>query len=249
MKDYVRQPLVIVTWGFLLLFAILRWGPTVPFSVTTQERGEPFVATGTGTATEVPDLAMLSLGINEQGSSLATAQASANKKSQTLVDSIKKLGVEDRDIKTTSYNVTPNYDYKTNSRNISGYSISINYSVKVRDLDKVNDVLNEATAQGANNIGGISLGFSDEKKDSLLEKARIDAIAEAKKKGESLASLSGLSLGRILNVSEGYNSVPYLNRTTSFEASADMGQAMPEAAIEPGESEISTTVSITWEVR
>ena len=248
MNDLFKQPIIITTWVFVLLFVLLRYGPTVPFSVTTQQRGEPFVSSGVGKATEAPDIASLSLGITERGQSLATAQASVNKKSQELVNALKNIGVEEKDIKTTSYRVSPDYDYRSEPAQITGYSISIDYSVQVREIDNVSDVLNEATAVDANNISGVSLGFSDDKKAELLDKARKEAIREAKEKGESLASLSGLSLGRIINVSEGYSAIPYASRNLAFEDSATLELA-PQAAIEPGESEISTTVTITWEVR
>ena len=213
-------------------------------------RGEPFTTSDSGTATDVPDIAITNFGITEQSSSLIDAQTNANKKTQTLVAALKNLGVEDRDIKTTSYNVSPNYDYSNQPYKILGYSVSVNYMVKIRNLDKVNESLNAATAAGANSVGGISLTFSDEKQKELLDKARKEAIDKAKSKGESLANLSGLSLGKIINVSESGGAVPVAQRNYGLDSSLKPASApIPEADIQAGESEVNVTVTISWEIR
>lgn len=245
----LKQPLVVVTWIFILLFVILRFGPTFPFSVTTQERGDPFVVSESGSATGVPDQAVMSFGINEQASTVLDAQNKANQKSQTLVSALKNVGVQERDIKTTSYNVRPDYDYRSEPARITGYSVNIRYSVKVRELDKANDAINAGTQAGANSIGGVSLTLSDEKRDELLAEARKEAIQKAKSKAENLASLAGLNLGKLINVSEGSGIIPTPYRAQTFDSSGLEAAPVAEAEITPGESEVSTTVSLSWEIR
>jgi hypothetical protein len=244
--NLLRQPIIIATWIFFLIFILLKFGPSLPLSVLTQARGEPFIVSETGEATAVPDSAQISFGISEQNTDLLSAQNSANKKSNSLVSSLKNLGIEEKDIKTTSYNVQPNYDFRSGSQAITGYTVSINYQVKIRELDKINQALSTATSAGASNISGVSITFSDELRDKLLGDARKEAIEKAKNKAESLASLAGLSLGRIINVSEGYAATPQPLRAQTLEAgSADLVQA----DIQPGESNVNVTVSISWEVR
>jgi len=96
---------------FVLLFVFAKWGPAINFSTTTQTKGEPFIVQGEGKASVAPDIAKIDIGIQESGVSLKTVQDSVNKKSQDLVAQVKNLGVEPKDIKTTSYSVYPQYDY------------------------------------------------------------------------------------------------------------------------------------------
>lgn len=234
---------------FILLFAFTKWGPAINFSTTTQTKGDPFVVTGEGKVFVTPDTAKVTVGIQETGSSLISVQENANKKSQALVAAIKKLGIDEKDIKTTSYNLYPQYDYLTSTTNrITGYQISTNYEIKVKDFDKVNEVLTISTSVGANVIGSVSFEVNDETKKEKLNEARKMAVDEAKAKAEGLASAAGLTLGKIINVSESQASDNIVRPmyATVDEAS---GKGQTEPAIEAGQTEIKITVSLAYEVR
>lgn len=227
---------------FVLFFVFAKWGPAINFSTTTQTKGEPFVVSGTGKISVVPDVAKIGLGIQESGTSLKLVQDSVNKKSQNLVSQLKKLGVDEKDIKTTSYNIFPNYDYNTSPQKIAGYEVSINYEVTVRDFDKVNDILSTSTDFGANIIGGVNFDLSDNLKKQKLQEARTLAVKEAKDKAEGLAKAAGISLGKIINVSEqGQNQ----DRPILLLEKANISQ--PD--IQPGETEINVSISLFYEIR
>lgn len=233
---------------FALLFVFSKWGPAIPFSVLSQSRGEPMVVTGEGKATAIPDIAKVSAGIQDSGTSLTQVQNSVNKKSQTLVDSLKKLGIEEKDIKTSSYNIAPQQDYQADPPRITGYQVSVNYQVTVRDIDKVNDVLTTVTAAGANLIGGVSFDLSDGAKLKAMDVARQDAVAQAKENAKSLAKASGVTLGKIINVSETTNGQPRpLALPVSAGGIAEKSAIQPD--IQPGEAEIDLTVTLSYEVR
>src|SRR4030042_4662526 len=148
----VNTSLVIFIF-FLLLFVFSKWGPAIPFSVLSQSRGEPMVVTGEGKATAIPDIAKVSAGIQDSGTSLTQVQDSVNKKSQSLVSALKKLGIDDKDIKTTYYNIFPESDYESNPPKITGYRVSIDYEVTIKNIDKVNEALVTVTGAGANLVG------------------------------------------------------------------------------------------------
>lgn len=233
---------------FILLFVFSKWGPAIPFSVSSQSRGEPMIVTGEGKTTAVPDIAKVSAGIQDSGTTLLSVQDSANKKSQSLVAALKKLGVDDKDIKTISYNISPQSDYQANPPRITGYQISISYEVTVRDIDKVNDVLTTVTGAGANLVGGVGFDLSDEAKNKAMDAARKDAVAQAKKNAESLAKASGITLGRIINVTE--NQVGGPQPILMNEKAVGLGGATPSTPdIQPGTTEIDLTVSLSYEVR
>lgn len=112
-KSVLQQnnSLVSVIIFFVLLFVFAKWGPAINFSTTSQSKGEPFVVSGEGKSMVTPDIAKITLGIQENGQTLKRVQDDVNVKSKALTDAVKKLGITDKDIKTTSYNIYPQYDY------------------------------------------------------------------------------------------------------------------------------------------
>lgn len=232
---------------FVLLFLYSKFGPSLPISVLTQTKGEPMMVTETGKATVVPDIAKVTIGIEEQGQTLKQVQNSVNTKSKTLTDSFKKLGIDEKDIKTTNYNVYPEYDYQITPYRINGYRISTNYEVKITDFEIVNEVLTIATSTGANIIGNMSFEVNEKTKEKLTQEAREKAVTLAKNKAEGLAKASGITLGKIINVTEstGFD-YPRPVMTMGKEMTAD---TLETANIQAGETEISVTVSLSYEIR
>jgi len=245
-EKLLKHPLTLIAAIFVFLFISSRLGLKLPISVISQDRGQPLVVEGQGKVTVVPDVAKVTLGIEESGSSLASVQKSVNQKSKSLVDSLKKLGIGEKDIKTTSYNVFPDYDYESRPQRITGYRVNITYEVTVKDFDKINDVVTRATETGANVVGNISFDVNEETKKKKLDEAREEAVKEAKDKAQSLARAAGVSLGKILNISE----FPSFEPPTPFALKEGVGGTEPaRPEITPGETEISVTVSISFEIR
>ncbi len=220
---------------FILLFVYSKFGPNLPISVLTQSKGEPMIVSDTGKVTVVPDIAKVSLGIEAQGQSLKQAQSDVNVKSKNLTDSLKKLGIDEKDIKTTNYSVSPEYDYQTTPYRINGYRVSINYEVKITDFGIVNDALVVATSAGANVIGNLSFEVNDKTKEEMTQKAREEAVKLAKTKAEGLAKAAGITLGKIINVTESQG-VDYPRPMMELE----------KANVTPGETEISVTVTLSY---
>lgn len=233
---------------FVLLFVFAKWGPAINFSSITQVKGEPFVVQGTGKVTIAPDIAKIDLGIQESGTDLKTVQNSVNKKSQDLVAQVKKLGVDPKDIKTISYYVYPQYDYTAPTPKITGYQVSTGYEVTIRDFTKINDIIASVTSFGANTVGGINFDLSDDLKNKTLQTAREEAVGEAKTKAEGLAKAAGISLGKIINVSESTPSnIRPINLPVSGGGVAEKSVTQPE--VQPGTTEIDVTISLSYEVR
>lgn len=203
---------------------------------------------GTGKSFVAPDIAKIDLGIQESGTNLKTVQDSVNKKSQSLVDQIKKLGVDAKDIQTISYNVYPQYDYTTPTQKITGYQVSTNYEVTVRDFTKINDLLASATSFGANTVGSVNFDLSDDLKNQKLNEARVQAVDEAKTKASGLTKAAGITLGKIINVSE---STPSDIRPMAFAVSGGgtADKTVTPPSVQSGTTELDVTVSLSYEVR
>lgn len=235
---------------FIFLFIFAKWGPAIPFSVTSQAKGDPFVVSGQGKVFVTPDIARISFGIQGDGPSLKTVEAGVNTKSKALTDALKKLGIAEDDIKTTSYNVYPSYDYTDSANRITGFQVSISYQVTIRDFDKVNDALSQGIAAGANVVGGVSFDVNDKTEKEKMNEARKLAVEDAKAKAEGLAGAAGITLGKVINISENQSygrPVPYETMMAVDKAAG--APETPQASVTPGQTEINLSVSLVYEVR
>lgn len=233
---------------FILLFVFAKWGPSINFATTTQPVGEPFMVSGEGKVFVTPDIAKISFGIQESGPSLKTVQNTVNTKSKILTDALKKLRIADNDIKTTSYSVYPQYDYTGPTQRITGFQVSTNYEVTIKNFDIVNDAITAGTSAGANTIGGVNFEVNDATQKEKLNEARKLAVTDAKDKASGLAGAAGISLGKIVNVTESQGGSPRPILMT--DKAVGLGGGAPATPdIQPGQTEIDVTVSLSYEVR
>jgi len=247
MKELIKSPFITVITFFVFLFLYSTLGPRLPISIITQQKGEPLIVTEEGSAIAIPDIAKVSLEIKENGTSLRSVQESVNKKSKNLVSELKKLGIDKNDIKTSSYNIYPEYNYDSEPPKITGYRVSINYQVTIENFDKVNEVVLKATEVGVNSIGNVSFDLKDETKQKALDEAREIAIEKAKAKAKSLAKEAKISLGRIINISESQDNL--IPRPMYAKAEIGLDQEITQPEIIPGETEITVNISISWEIK
>ena len=234
---------------FILLFVYSKFGPSLPISVLTQTKGEPMMVSDTGKVSVVPDIAKITLGIDVQGQNLKQIQSEVNTKSKALTDSLRKLGIAEEDIKTTNYSVNPEYDYTNSPYKINGYRVSTTYEVEITDFELVNDTLVMATEAGANVVGNISFEVNEETKEKKLQEAREIAVDKAKQKAEGLAKASGITLGKIINVTESMGFDYPRPIAYAKEMSLSSGDSPEVANVTPGETEISVTVNLSYEIR
>jgi uncharacterized protein YggE len=181
------------------------------------------------------------LGFTNTNTSVSAVQNEANTIINSVSAAVKRLGINEKDIKTTNYSLYPNYDYRSSVQKITGYSINVNILVKVRDFSKINQVIDTGTGNGANQVGGLSFTFDDPEK--YQTQARKIAIETAKKKASDIANASGIMLGKLINVQEGsgnnYRPAPMMAATEKSDSTQ----------IEPGSSEIISSVTLNYEVR
>ena len=203
---------------------------------------------GNAKVTAIPDLAIINLGIINDGSTVAVAQKSVVERMNKVINSLKsEFKIDSKDIKTENYNVQPKYDWSDGKQRIIGYIVSQTIQVKIRDFDKIGDILAKATQLGINNVSGPNFTIDDLEK--IKAEAREEAIKQAKEKANSLAKQIGIKLGKIVNFSEGGDNLPnvvYGMRTLANE-SLKLDSSVPE--IEAGSQEIQLTVNLTYEIK
>lgn len=228
---------------FILLFAYTKIAGPIQFSVNNinSTKSDLFQSQGTGKAAAAPDKAVINLGITNDGNSVEAAKEKTNQAAERIVSALKGLGISDKDIKTTNYSVTPNFDYTT-SRKTGSYTVSQNFEVKL-PIEKVNEAIDSTTANGANVVGSIVFVLDDDKQADLENKARKEAVDKAKRKAEGLAGAAGIRLGKIINVTESFGGspMPFL-----MEAKQADDLSTPTNIV-PGESNVEVTVTLTYE--
>ncbi|MFA6228073.1 MAG: SIMPL domain-containing protein [Patescibacteria group bacterium] len=204
--------------------------------------------TGTAKVSVTPDVAVLYLGIINEGATVNLAQKGMTEKMNAIVDSLKKeFKIDAKDIKTENYSVNPKYDWTDGRQRIIGYMANQSVTVKVRDFDKTGDILAKATELGANTVSGPTFSIDDPEK--AKAEAREKAIAQAKEKAKVLADQVGIKLGRIVNFYEGGNEMP--NVAYGMGGAMDSALSVKAVAptIEPGTQDVQLTVSISYEIK
>lgn len=232
---------------FIVGAVFFKFGGGVPIEVrqTSTEKVSTFDVTGEGTVVVKPDQAEITLGVNKDGLDLAAVTEQVDQVMAQLSESLEKLGIEEKDIKTIEYSVYPSYDYESRAR--GSYSVRTGVKVTIRELDKTGQVLDLVGSLGLEQSGGLSFGLSDKALAEAKREARTLAIEEAKSKAKELSLIAGMSLGKIVNVREdsGSTPVPYLERAIAVDA---IGEGTP-AQVNPGTNEIRVTVTLSYETR
>jgi len=202
---------------------------------------------GEGEAKGTPNQAYLSTGVVTEGKTAAEALAANSRAMNAVFATLKRLGIPDKNIQTSNFNVAPQYPpYDQNNpqpRHIIGYQVSNTVTVTVDGIDHVGAALDALVASGANDVSGISFGVADTK--PLEEKARRAAVADAMAKARTIADAAGVHLGRILSINEGFASPLPMPVTAIGFARAAAAAPTPVAA---GEQTVSVSVSILYEI-
>lgn len=200
---------------------------------------------GTGKVLSKPDIGKVNLSVVSAAKTVAVAQKDNTEKMNKITSAMKDLGIKEEDLKTANYSVSPSYQYSNGRSEIIGYEITQTLEVKIRDLEKVGDILGKAAAAGANQVGSLSFTFDDPEK--LNAEARQKAITNAKEKAQDLAKSLGVSLGKVVSFGESSSS----DRSVPMYANEMLGKGGASAAIpdvQTGQNEVNISVSISYEI-
>lgn len=196
----------------------------------------------TGKTTRTPDLATVSAGVVTQAPTAAAAMSENAQRMAAVLAALKAAGIASRDIQTASVSLQPQYRYQDNKPPvITGYQASNTVTVKFRDLTKAGPILDVLVAQGANQISGPNLSLAEP--DAALDEARTDAIKRARARAELYAKAAGLSVVRILVISETGDLAPPPMPVAYARAGFAKAEPTP---IAPGESDVTVTVSVRF---
>lgn len=230
-----------------LLIALLIALPLATVSAAdnkTEERPRTISVQGSGAAYAKPDMASASAGIESRGATPEDALAANTKAMNAIMAAIKRHGIAERDVETSSFSVAPVYGQQPGPRgalNIEGYQVSNQVMVRVRDTDKLGGLLSSLVEAGANRLHGVSFDIADPAK--LQDEARKAAVADAKKRADLYAAAAGVKVRRVLSITEGGGFAS--PQPMALRAMKAGGESVPVAG---GEQSITASVSIVYEI-
>ena len=198
---------------------------------------------GEGVVTAVPDMASVSVGVTTQAGDAAEAMAANNRAMASLVKTLDKFGIAETDRQSSGFSVYPRYDQPRDGRNtreITSYVVSNQLTIRVRDIDRLGELLSAVVASGSNQLGSLSFGNTDEA--DLLDEARTRAVANAQHKAALYAGAAGGKLGRVVSISEAGAAQPGPLMRSGM---AMQMEAVPVAA---GENEYRAVVNVVYEL-
>lgn len=248
--------------GTLCILALFLLAETINIAANFGRPGVPATDTvtvqGTGQATLPPDVARVSFTVQNTAAAVADAQAATTKQANAAIDFVKSQGIADKDIKTLSYNISPQYSYPnpcprgtlcpdySSAPKITGYQVSETVQVTLHDLTKVGEMLGGLGRQGVQNLNGPDFALDDPT--AGYDAARADAIAKAKVQAELLEKQLGVHFGKIVNFSESSGSYSYPMMAYGLGGGASESKAAAPS-VPTGENTYNASVSITYEVR
>ncbi len=230
----------------LILLSFLAL-PVLAADSGVQKSERSITVQGQGKVSAIPDIATLSIDVSHDGPDMDAVLTQVRQEMNRVMEAVKGQGVEDKDIRTDSFQVHPKYeqDRRGNPRPI-GYTVANRLSVKVRDLKKTGKILSATLRAGATSVNGPNFEIDNPQ---IVERLALAAATrEAKAKAQAVAEAAGVQLGDILSINPqnvGWPGPrPMMMRAMAAPASAEMQE--PIAA---GEQTLTGYVTITFSIR
>lgn len=240
----MKTKIVLAVTSVLMIVALAACAQT-PVTMVAAPQPRVLSVSGNGQVYLVPDLAYVYIGVRVDADDVSTALTKNNEQAQLVSDAVIKLGVEKKDIQTSSFNVYPMSDYGTDGQITRKYYVVENtIYITVRDLGKLGQLLDSVVRSGANSINGINFDVTD--KEAALAQARDIAISKARAEAEAIATASGVKLGDLQSV----NVYTSGGTTPIFEGKGGGGAAANASVpVSAGQLMISVDANLVYEIK
>ncbi|SFT60504.1 hypothetical protein SAMN05444141_102251 [Pseudovibrio denitrificans] len=212
------------------------------------EQSGKITISGQGSVNVAPDMATLVSRVITQGDDAKSALQQNSVTMRAILQDVEDAGIDKKDIQTTGFDISPIYDNRRlnngerKAPEIVGYRVQNGIRINLKDITKLGTTLDMLVQNGSNDVGQIQFGVSNPEK--YIDEARESAVKDARTKAETYAKAAGVTLGKVLSISEaGYNPSPYPEMMAM--RAAKMDSAPPIAA---GQETLSSSVTITYEL-
>ena len=205
--------------------------------------GATITVSGNATVTLKADYAQLTVGVSTKAPTVEEASQKNTAAIHAVIAALTEAGVLEEDIATSNYSVNAEYDYSSmGGQKLTGYNVSNQLNVTIRDMEHIGATLDKATAAGANTIYNIQ--FLSTKADAAMDEATAYAVQDAMRRARLLADAAGLQLGSIVSITDtvaGYGGMPRTYKSTMDSAAGN--------SILPDDASVSASVTIVFELK
>lgn len=259
-----KQMKILLSLAVFMAIVMMGSFATLNFEKVGFLNPSPAVITvsGTGEVIAIPDIGQFTFSVMAEGEDASAVQEESGVKINQIITYLKEQGIEDKDIKTSSYNLYPKWNYRericpVNSycppgeRYQDGFTVNQSVSVKLRDTNTAGEIIAGVGERGATDISGLDFTIDDI--ETLQDEARAKAIEDAKSQADVLANQLGVKIVRLVNFSEGSNRGFYPMMETKVAAfDMDMveeSMGFGGADIPTGEQATVANVTLTYQVK
>ncbi len=227
--------------GIILALALLL--PAFALADVFAAEGATITVTGSASVTLKADYAQVTVGVSTKAPTVEEASEKNTAAIHAVISALMEAGVLEDDIATSNYSVGAEYDYSAfGTQTLTGYNVSNQLNVIIRDMEHIGATLDKATAAGANTIYNIQ--FLSTQSDAAQDEATVHAVQDAMRRAELLAKAAGLRLGSIVSISDsvtGYSGMPRVYKSTMDAAAGN--------SILPDDTSVSASVTIVFELK
>jgi len=242
-KNFLGNFVVVVFVSLVALYLVKVFDISYPLTLVTTSKSSELAVVGEGKVEVTPDTAYVDAGITvNQVPSVGEAQKRIDETNNKIINSLREIGIEKGDIKTSNYSIYPNYKYENNDNKIDGYNGNATIEIKVRNPQMASKVIETVTTAGANQIQGSR--FVVGKPELYREEARNAAIKNAKDQAQKIAKDLGIKLGKITNIVESSPDNPvFYSKSIPISSGGGGG----DVALEAGSQTITSVVTLYFE--
>jgi len=248
--------LVVVVLSVLLSACSFRLegSPEVRFVEAPAERTGIWVS-GEGKVTYMPDIALVTLGIESQAKTVREAQGRARETMSRVISVLKERGVAEKDIQTTHFGIQPVTEWveefpKRRKGVTVGYKVTNVVRVKIRKIEEVGSIIDAVAEAGGDLTRVHSISFTIEDTTLLYNEARKKAVKDAQAKAEQLARLLGVEVGKPTYISEGAIYIPReVVHIKTVPVPMPAPTPTPPTPITPGERELTLRVQVAFAIK
>lgn len=229
-----------------LLILLLTLALLLPVFAQAEHAAAPgatITVSGNATVTLKADYAQVTVGVSTKAPTVEEASQKNTAAIHAVISALTEAGVLEEDIATSNYSVNAEYDYSSmGGQRLTGYNVSNQLNVTIRDMEHIGATLDRATAAGANTIYNIQ--FLSTKADAAMDEATAYAVQDAMRRAQLLANAAGLQLGSIVSITDtvtGYGGMPRTYKSTMDSAAGN--------SILPDDASVSASVTIVFELK
>lgn len=216
-------------------------------AAAADEPAPRILVTGEGSVDIAPDMAVLNLVVMREAPTAREAVTANSRAMQKVLDAMAGLGIDKRDLQTSGFSIQPRYTHPPRQGAGAGeapklvaYTVRNSLTVRVRDIDRVGEVLDTSVSLGVNEGGNIL--FTNDDASAAISRARVKAVEDALSRGRTLAEAAGVSVGRVLEISEQNYSPRPMPMARSMMAADSFAESVPVAA---GENTYKVIVNLS----